>query len=285
MPSDTKNVKVGVAKVTFDGVDLGFTKGGVEVEVTTETFKVMVDQFGNSEINEYVNGRTVVARCPLAETTLANLVQIMPGATLTETGGTQATGTIDMGTTNPAEDDTLTINGVKYTFKAAPSGDFEIDIGVDVATTLDNIQAKLAAATAPSVARATYTDNATDTLTITFNEKSVDGNAFTLAANVTGTPWTLSGATLSGGVDSKKRIDTTNGVGSDLLTVAKKLVLHPIGLADSDVSEDFIIPLAATGGNLQFAYKLDEERIFNVEFTGYPNADTKLLFQVGDETA
>src|SRR5512133_1322978 len=84
----TENVKLGVCNVTFNAVDLGLTKGGVEVEVTTETHKVMVDQFGNVPINEYIIAREVKIRVPMAETTLENLVKIMPGATLTTDGVT-----------------------------------------------------------------------------------------------------------------------------------------------------------------------------------------------------
>lgn len=82
MPSDTQNVKLGVCTVLFNNVDLGFTKGGVSVEVATETHKVTVDQLGSTPIDEIITGRTVTAKVPLAETTLENLVAIMPGATL-----------------------------------------------------------------------------------------------------------------------------------------------------------------------------------------------------------
>lgn len=169
----TENVKLGVCTVTFDSVDLGLTKGGVEVEVQTETHEVMVDQYGNTPVNEYIMARTVVVRVPMAETTLANLEAIMPGTTL--------------------------------------------------------------------------------------------------VTNVS-TP-------------SKKRADVKTGTGLNLLDYAAKLVLHPKALVSTDKSEDFIVPLAATSGAISFAYKLDEERIFNVEFKGYPNATTGLLFQIGDETA
>jgi hypothetical protein len=281
MASDTRNVKLGVAKITYNGVDLGYTKGGVEVEVTTETHKVMVDQFGNSEINEFIMARTCKVRVPLAETTVENLVRIMPGATLTESSGTQATGTIVF-TDNPSADETLTINGVRYTFKAEPTGDFQIDIGANLAGTLDNIVAKLNSATAPSVTRATYTEDGDDTLTITYDAKDVLGNAFTIATTAGAT---VSGATLSGGVDSKKRVDVSNAISTDLLAQAEELILHPSANAANDVSEDFVIPLAATAGALTFAYKLDEERIYNVEFTAYPNPDTNQLFYIGDATA
>jgi len=170
MASSTNNVKLGVCTVLFGGVDLGYTKGGVEVEVATETYKVMIDQFGNTPVKEYITARTCVVRVPLAETTLLNLVEIMPGATYIDA--------------NPAF-----------------------------------------------------------------------------------------------------RVDVTTNVSADLKQLSKLLVLHPVSNG-ADVNEDFRIPLAATGGALQYSYKLDEERIFNVEFNAYPD-DTQggLLFQIGDPTA
>jgi hypothetical protein len=167
--SDTKNVKLGVCKVFFNNEDLGYTQGGVEVEVKTDTHKVNVDQFGKTTINEYIMGREVTVKVPLAETTLDNLVAIMPGAKM-------------------------------------------------------------------------VVDSADPT---------------------------------------KRHVEVTNGVGTDLLTMAKELRLHPKSLADTDKSEDFVIPLAATPGGLKFAYKLENERIFDCDFTGYPDPATGKLFVVG----
>lgn len=169
MASDTKNVKLGVCKVFFNSVDLGYTQGGVEVEVKTDTHKVNVDQFGKTTINEYIMGRDVSVKVPLAETTLDNLVAIMPGATL-----------------------------------IVDAGD-------------------------PTI----------------------------------------------------RSVEVTNAVGTDLLSLAKELRLHPKALPDSNVSEDFVIPLAATPGALKFAYKLENERIFDCDFTGYPDPATGKLFTVG----
>lgn len=167
MPSSTSNVKIGVCKIMFGLIDLGYTKGGVEVEVTTDTHKVMIDQFGNTPISEYIMGRQIVVRCPLAETTLENLAATMPG-------------------------------------------------------------------------------------------------------------------TIVAGITAKKATVST-GVGINLQSVAAQLTLHPIGNAALDLSEDLVIPLAATAGALRFAYKLDDERIFNVEFNGYPDANGK-LFHLGVTT-
>jgi len=169
MASDTKNVKLGVCKVFFNGEDLGYTQGGVEVSVKTDTHKVNVDQFGKTTINEYIMGREVTAKVPLAETTLDNMVRIMPGASMH--------------------------------------------------------------------------DDADDA--------------------------------------SKKYVEVTSGIGTDLLSIARELRLHPVALPDSDFSEDFVIPLTATPGALNFAYKLENERIFDVEFTGYPDPQTNKLFYVG----
>ncbi|HAX7496948.1 TPA: hypothetical protein JTO48_003372 [Escherichia coli] len=53
-----KNIKLGACKVSFGGVDLGYTKGGVQVEVATETLKVTVDQLGQTTISELVAALT-----------------------------------------------------------------------------------------------------------------------------------------------------------------------------------------------------------------------------------
>lgn len=171
MASDTKNVKLGVCTVFYNDVDLGYTKGGVEVEVGTETHKVTVDQFGMTEINEYIMKRTVAVKIPLAETTLENLVATMPGSTL-------------------------------------------------VVDSVDPL---------------------------------------------------------------KRRVDVGTGIGTNLLDIAQELRLRPVG--NLTAAEDFVIPLAATPGALSYAYKFDDERVFNASFTGYPDPATGVLFKVGDPTA
>jgi hypothetical protein len=288
MTSDTRNIKLGVCRVYFDGVDLGYTKGGVEVSVSTDTHKVEVDQFGKTPVNESILGRELKVKVPMAETTLENMVKVMPGATLIATGGVKATGTYTMTASNPTNDQTIILNGITITFKSAsPNGALnQVLIGADVDASGANLAAFLQATTEPALAAASYTYTAaTNVLAITYNEFGVAGNAYTVAAGTYG--GTVSGATLAGGVDpTKKRVDVTSGVGTDLLTIAKELRLHPKALADSDKSEDFIIPLAATAGALTYAYKQDEERIYNVEFMGYPDsANNEKMFSVGDPSA
>jgi hypothetical protein len=290
MASSTKNVKLGVCQVFFDGVDLGYTQGGVEVQVKTDTHKVNVDQFGKTTINEYIMGRDVMAKVPLAETTLENMVAIMPGATLTTVGGAVATGSITIAT-NPSSNDTIVVNGKTITFKTQATVDGEVTLGANAAGTAAALAAALNASNDPAVAAATYAASGA-VVSVTFGSalvsgtagmKGVEGNGFTLGAGTAGSKVTLSGATLSGGVEpSSKFVTVTNGVGTDLLQIARELRLHPVGKAADDKSEDFFIPLAATSGALQFAYKLENERIYNVEFNGYPDsANGGRLFAVG----
>jgi hypothetical protein len=287
MPSSTKNVKLGVCQVFFDGVDLGYTQGGVEVTVSTETHKVNVDQFGKSTINEYILGREVMAKVPMAETTLENMVAIMPGATLTQSGGTAASGTITFATSASVANDTVTVNGVVFTCKAVPATAYEFAPGASFTASAQNLAAVLQASTDPKVAIASYT-LAGAVITVkygselqygTTGKQGTEGNSFTLAKS--GTNVTVSGATLTGGVEpTSVSVAVSTGIGTDLLAVAKELRFHPTTKASTDKSDDFAIPLAATAGALTFAYKLENERIYNVDFMGYPDSTGK-LFTVG----
>jgi len=174
MASSAENIKMGTCKITFDGQDLGLTMGGVEVTVETTTKEPKVDQFGDTVANETIMGRNITVSAPLAETTLDNMILLMPGTT-----------------------------------KVVDSAD-----------------------------------------------------------------------------PTKMKAQITSGTGISLLSRAKELILHPINLPDSDVSEDLIIPLAATAGAMNFAYKYDEERVFNTTFKGYPDrTQDGLLFTYGDKTA
>lgn len=172
MASDTKNVKFGVCNVKYNDIDLGYTKGGVEVTVETNTHEVTVDQFGETPINESIMGRRITIKVPLAETTVENLIKIMPGARLEK----------------DAVDETKTV------------------------------------------------------------------------------------------------VVVPSGVGVNLLDSAKKLVLHPKNLDADDHSEDLVVPCAATPGGMTFSYKVDDERLFDIEFKGYPDADGN-LFYYGDTSA
>jgi hypothetical protein len=279
MASDTGNVKLGVCQVFFDGVDLGYTKGGVEVEMQTETKKVEVDQFGKSPIDEVIMGRMISVKVPMAETTLENLARIMPGATLVSTGGVKATGTITI-TTQPVANDTVTVNGTAFTFKASGTGARDVVIGANAAATAAALNAKLISATgAHSIAGYTVSGAV---ITVTFDEEGELGNDFTLARTGTGT--TVSGAKLTGGVTGiNKRVVVPVAAGLSLLKNAKELRLHPKANAANDRSDDFVLPRANTPGALTFAYNFENERVYSATFTGYPDPVTETLYYVGND--
>jgi hypothetical protein len=283
MANDPNNIRLGPCRVRWGGVDLGLTKGGVEVEVTTSTKEVMVDQFGETPVNEYVTGRKLSVKCPFAETDLDTLFNLMrfTGASLNEGGGVKATGTITF-TANPTISDTLTVNGVVFSFVTAVTGNNQILLGASPAATRDNALAVLAASPSPLVNAAVFTSNSTAAITVTYKTSGIIGNSYTLVR--TGTGITLSGATLTGGTNGTgRRVEVSTGIGLSMFSTAQELILHPTNKPDADRSEDFVVPRAATAGALSFAYQNDTERLFNLSFTGYPNTSSGLLFIYGDK--
>jgi hypothetical protein len=278
MSSDTANVKLGVCTVLFDGIDLGFTKGGVEVEVTSSTHVVNVDQFGETPVDEIIMGRTIQVTVPLAETTLPNLVKIMPGAELVAPGAAYATGTVTFAVSAPVNNDKASIAGVDFTFKTVPV------TGRDLAIPASITEAAAALAAAVNadleVGQKVRAAAALGVVTLTAVDYGTVPNAITLAK--TGTNITVSAATLSGGVlPSKAKVRVKTAVSTSLLKTAKKLVLRPIGTNGED---DLTVFRANTSGALNYAYNFDNERVFKSVFKGYADAAGN-LFSVGDDSA
>lgn len=79
--ADVTNVKVGVCSVTFNGVDLGHTKGGVEVSYEPVYHEITVDKYGETAVDRVLMGERITAKVPLAELTIANLKVAMPMGT------------------------------------------------------------------------------------------------------------------------------------------------------------------------------------------------------------
>lgn len=80
-----ENVKLGVCNVTFGGIDLGYTKGGVSVSYSTESVEKTVDQ-EDVAIGEIITKQNFEAKVPMAEYDLAKFVNLLPDATLTIDG-------------------------------------------------------------------------------------------------------------------------------------------------------------------------------------------------------
>lgn len=66
------NVKLGVCKVYFGGVDLGHTIGGVEVTYSPEYHETKVDEYAGVA-ERWLVGEKLSAKVPLAENTLQTI--------------------------------------------------------------------------------------------------------------------------------------------------------------------------------------------------------------------
>jgi hypothetical protein len=86
MAVNSEDIKLGVCDVTFDGLDLGSTKGGVEVSFETTTYEVKVDQTGETPAKETITGTTVTVKVPMAETNLERMLKVIPQARAVLTG-------------------------------------------------------------------------------------------------------------------------------------------------------------------------------------------------------
>jgi len=76
------NVKLGTCSVTFNNVDLGYTKGGVSVSYSTESVEKTVDQ-EDAPIGEIITKQSFEVKVPMAEYDLQKFETLLPDATLT----------------------------------------------------------------------------------------------------------------------------------------------------------------------------------------------------------
>lgn len=166
------------------------------------------------------------------------------GAATGDVTGVKAAGTITFSGL-PVANETVTVNGVVFTFKATAATSTEITIGADADETAANAAGKIDAYNTSFDAVAVGA-----VVTVSAENTGTYGNAYTLAEAATNT--TVSGATLSGGVDAV--IITGDGVdylGAALATATKihgLLVYAPSGSAEVAVSGVLLSPVSTNGG-------------------------------------
>lgn len=154
--------------------------------------------------------------------------------------GVAATGTVTY-TVNLLNNDTITLNGVVYTFKSSPTASTDVKIATTLSGTLQNLVEKVAQSSNGSVTLATYSHNGT-VFTITYNESGTVGNAYTLAASV----GTVSGATLSGGSGAAG----TNGGTITVYTKAEGIRANGvINLTSTEIERGFAMNVVAGTAN------------------------------------
>lgn len=100
--------------------------------------------------------------------------------------------------TNPLNTETISVNGISFTFVTGASTSTNVHIGADKETTMANFALVLNASANAAINIATYTSSGA-VLTITFTAPGDAGNAYTLANSSGSVAVTRSGATLTGG--------------------------------------------------------------------------------------
>lgn len=92
---------------------------------------------------------------------------------------------------------------------------------------------------------------------------------FRITVPLAETSLALLGLALPGSEVVSGQLVVKNAVGLSLIDGAGVLTLVPTSGGNSDEPVEFV--KANTAGNFSFAYRHNEERIYNVEFTAYPD--------------
>ncbi len=120
-----------------------------------------------------------------------------PGDAIVFNGAAFATGAITF-SVNPSNGDTVTLNGVVWTFVTSGATGAQTNIKATLSDTLDQLVTDLSESVNPLLTVASYTDTPTGdatSLIVTYNTSGAGGDAYTLAASVA----VPSGPTLTGG--------------------------------------------------------------------------------------
>lgn len=169
--------------------------------VVAETF--IPDQLIAGDLKLVTDSVTITGAANLARGTV--LGRVNAGTASASTGLAFATGTVAIAGTGPVNGDTLTIGGTAITFITQP-GVYEdeppagnnVFIGASNAQTAQNLLTFLNGSSDANLSKFTYSLNNV-TITLTAKVIGTAGNALTMATS-DGAAFTLSGATLTGGV-------------------------------------------------------------------------------------
>lgn len=163
--------------------------------------------FNAGELSPSLFGRVDYGKFDLGASTLRNFFASYRGGAYSRAGtafvgyskqnqGVAASGYIDFTAIgNPAPGSTITLNGVVWTFVASGATGNQTNIGGTVGFTINTLKTDLNASALAALTVATYSQNATTFLIITYDTRGSAGNAYTLAASAA----TPSGAHLTGG--------------------------------------------------------------------------------------
>lgn len=205
-PTHTNPFDIGqLDMVNITGGGASYTQAGVGFTITTST-------------GSGFSGTPIVTGGAVTSFSIANNGKSYANTdTIAFTGGSSqaASGYLQF-SGNPANNDTITLNGLTWTFVTSGPTTHQTQIQATLILTLAQLASDLNASGASQLTVATY--NATSTfLDITYNTTGTAGNAYAI---VSGTSATVSGATLTGG-------STGGGGATGTLTVGAQSGTYP----------------------------------------------------------
>ncbi|TXH14668.1 MAG: hypothetical protein E6R03_08720 [Hyphomicrobiaceae bacterium] len=220
-PSGALTATPNVSAVTFPYApgDLVTLAGGVTT--SPAILEVVDSQLVSILVNTPGTGYTVADTIDLAGGTFS----VDAVVTVATVVSVKATGYITFAD-NPANGDTIDLDGTTWTFVTTLSGANQTVIQASLAATLGQLTIDLNASADANVSQATYSANTTQ-LFVEFDVAGTGGNAFTLAASVA----IVSGATLTGG--------SVDGLGSVTVTTPGVFTALP---------SDYTMTQSATSG-------------------------------------
>lgn len=77
---NVSKIRIGACDVSWGGVSLGYTKGGVSLAVATTKHDTKVDQEGETAIDSWLISRTLSIKVPMVETGVAQLATVLKGS-------------------------------------------------------------------------------------------------------------------------------------------------------------------------------------------------------------
>lgn len=167
-------------------------------------------------------------------------------------GGVAALGAIVF-TTNPAADDTITLGGTTWTFKASGASGTQIDVGIDLSATLTAVVSALNGSADADTAKATYGKGFNNTgLEVFYDTPGVVGNSFVLAADLAADDVEVT--PMDGGTDASIDLETEH---TQIYATAE--TNETFQLQDGDETQRHTITMLgkADTGNVLVRYNMD----------------------------
>jgi len=134
---DVTEIKLGICRVSYNSVDLGYTKGGCTLRIIPNQYEVTVDEYGSIPLKEYDMGYAVEVDVSLAQHSFDQIDAAVPVLTNADSGGSEKR---TYGDTVGSEivgkelvlDPVYSAAGYKVTiYKAVPVANFEVNYAVD----------------------------------------------------------------------------------------------------------------------------------------------------------